>query len=255
MKKTLIAASLALVSASSFAFNEAPLAKHDLKIVSEHRDHFSRNYMELGSNFGMVGPGILMTTLEYHTWSKDNSKILGGSITDKDMHSVDSLYVPGFMYFIPVSKTVAIGPAAKYEFNSGYRSMFKAGIAGMYNPGNGFYGMAMYRFDRGMSSDVKPNNYDMVNMDRKDLMVGYKSAEWNINLRGSHFHFVESQTKQILDSLGHDGQFAEAELIAEYNGYNNFSPYVSAIWESTGKYMNPTAYGNSGFSVGVKLHF
>ncbi len=249
--KLFAAAALLLAAAPSFAFNEEPLAKHDLKIVSEHRDHFSRNYMQLDSNFGMVGPGLLLTSLEYHTWAKDSY-----DTKEKEwFHDVDSLIAPGFMYLVPVTPKLLVGPGAKYQFNDNRASWIKAGFAGMYNHGNGFYAMAMYRFDRNLESSISEEGYDFADMDRKDLLLGYKTADWDVNLRMSHFHFTKSSSRADLALAGHKGEFAEAELITEYKGFNNFSPFASLIWESTDEYANPTAGGNNGFSVGLKLHF
>ncbi|MGF1682191.1 hypothetical protein [Photobacterium minamisatsumaniensis] len=254
--KTLIIAGL-LSATNAWALNTEPMASHDLKIVSEHRGHFSRNYMELTSNFGKVGPGLLLSTLEYHSWSKDLSENgffpIDGDFAD--LNDVESFFAPGFMYFFPVNKKLAFGPVAKYQFDDGYRSMLKAGFAGMYNHGNGLYAFAMYRFDRGMSNKLDRITYGATNVDRKDLVLGYRSENWDINLRAAHFNFVKNSTRSALKDIGHKGEFGEAELMGEYKGFKNFSPYVSVIWESKDEYANPTAFGNNGFGVGVKLHF
>lgn len=254
--KMLITAGL-LLTTNVWAFGEEPIASHDLKIVSEHRGHFSRDYMEFGSNFGKVGPGLLMTTLEYHSWAKDMRKNgfipIEGDLADAN--SVDSFFAPGFMYFVPISQKMAAGPLAKYQFDDGHRSMLKSGFGGMYNHGNGFYAFAMYRFDRGLSSKLDRISYATSDVDRKDLVLGYQSTGWDINLRAAHFHFVRSSTRNVAKALGHKAEFAEAELTAEYKGFKQFSPYASVIWESKDQYANPTAFGNNGFAVGLKLHF
>lgn len=242
----------ALAMTDSAYSNYSPMAQHNLKIVAEQRDHFKRNYMELTSNFGMVGPGILVTGLEYHSWAKD------GEYLDSDAPfdvAVDSLFAPGFMYLIPLSKQFTFGPHAKYQIDDGYKSWLKAGFMSTFSHESGAYAVASYRFDRNLDNKtVSSTSYDFTDMDRKDVVLGYRNNNVDLNLRYTHFHLVNDDFASAIEDF-HDGEFSEAELTVEYKGFQGFTPFASAIWESKGSKMNPTAFGNNGFAVGMKLHF
>ena len=138
----------------------------------------------------------------------------------------------------------------------------KAGVVAAYRHGSGFYAKGQYRFDREIQNanneggtGLTSKGYKEFDYDRQDIILGYNQALIGSEIRFTHAYFVHSETRDALKNVGHEGNFAEAELTFTYRGFKHITPYVSAIWESKNKYENPEGGGANGYSVGMTIHF
>ncbi|USD43625.1 hypothetical protein J4N42_15725 [Vibrio sp. SCSIO 43135] len=214
---------LALTLPASVFPVTAIAGQHLIEFKSERRgDTFQRHFAELHSAWGQQGIGILNTTLELN----GTTTALG---TATNIH-------PGFSYLMPVTKTLLLGPAAKYNYIAGKKDAIKAGIAFAYT---GFESIQMggqIRYDHQLGN----NSFDLV---RSDLIVGFPLLEDS---------YLTTTSTNMNPVEGDNGSWQEYELEFKYTGFEGIHPYLGTTITTDN---DPLGQGDNAIIAGFYVPF